>query len=103
MPDMDREALVERIARAIANNERGWVAWDDSSPDRKNRKREQARFVLDAVPELAGDGEWATAYLPLDCPRCGRHRLEYGFRAGAIRVRCEKCKASSDDDTLAAQ
>jgi hypothetical protein len=41
-------------------------------------------------------------YLPMDCPACGRRRLEYGINSdgGVIYVECEKCGAHSDDDTL---
>lgn len=41
-------------------------------------------------------------YLPMDCPTCGRRRLEYGVNdeGGVIYVECEKCGANSDDETL---
>jgi transcription elongation factor Elf1 len=41
-------------------------------------------------------------YLPMDCPTCGRRRLEYGVNTegGVIYVECEKCGANSDDETL---
>lgn len=37
----------------------------------------------------------------MDCPNCGRRRLEYGVNAegGVIYVECEKCGANSDDET----
>lgn len=41
-------------------------------------------------------------YLPMDCPTCGRTRLEYGVNdeGGVIYIECEKCGANSDDGTL---
>jgi hypothetical protein len=41
-------------------------------------------------------------YLPMDCPSCGRRRLEYGLNddGDVIYVKCEKCGANSDDETL---
>jgi hypothetical protein len=41
-------------------------------------------------------------YLPMDCPTCGRLRLEYGVNddGGVVYVECEKCGANSDDGTL---
>ena len=41
-------------------------------------------------------------YLPMDCPTCGRRRLEYGVNdeGGVIYVECEKCSSNSDDETL---
>lgn len=41
-------------------------------------------------------------YLPMDCPACGRRRLEYGTNdeGGVIYVECEKCGANSDDETF---
>jgi transposase-like protein len=41
-----------------------------------------------------------TGYLPMDCPRCGRRRLEYFINDdGALhRVKCEKCSWDSDDE-----
>jgi len=33
-------------------------------------------------------------YLPMDCPNCGRHRLEYyvNEKGAVINVVCEKCR-----------
>ena len=41
-------------------------------------------------------------YLPMDCPVCGRHRLEYGVNdeGGVVYVRCEKCGSDSDSDAF---
>lgn len=38
-------------------------------------------------------------YLPMECPRCGRSRLEYGTNAAGhvTFVRCEKCGAHSEE------
>lgn len=50
-------------------------------------------------------------YLPLDCPSCGRHRLEPEIHQveeepvfAVVRVTCEKCGASwpSEDEDEAA-
>jgi hypothetical protein len=38
-------------------------------------------------------------YLPMDCPICGRHRLEWDGK----HVRCEKCTTSSDFDGFTAE
>jgi hypothetical protein len=40
------------------------------------------------------------SYLPLDCPKCGRHRLEYRTNAdgNVVQVKCEKCAFDTDDD-----
>lgn len=39
-------------------------------------------------------------YLPIDCPACGRLRLEYGTNEAGhvVYVECEKCGASSDGE-----
>lgn len=42
------------------------------------------------------DVELIWVYLPLDCPLCGRHRLEYSIKEN--KIQCEKCEA--DHDTL---
>ena len=36
-------------------------------------------------------------YLPMDCPRCGRRRMEWDGKV----LRCEKCTASSEWDAFA--
>lgn len=38
-------------------------------------------------------------YLPMDCPVCGRRRLEYrtNDNGNVVEIKCEKCGASSDD------
>ena len=38
-------------------------------------------------------------YAPIDCPVCGRRRVEYGnSEAGRlVYLRCEKCGANSED------
>jgi hypothetical protein len=43
---------------------------------------------------------WA-AYLPMDCPVCNRHRLEYALNSdgNVIFVRCEKCYWTSEFDS----
>lgn len=42
------------------------------------------------------------AYLPMDCPLCGRRRLEYRLRQGADgwlvdAINCEKCGSEWPD------
>lgn len=46
------------------------------------------------------DARWRS-YLPLDCPACGRHRLEYRTNAdgNVVQVKCEKCGFDTDDET----
>lgn len=46
--------------------------------------------------------DFPRGYLPMDCPACGRHRLEYGVNSdgAVIYVKCEKCGANSKDETL---
>lgn len=41
-------------------------------------------------------------YLPFDCPRCDRRRLEFFLNStGALcYCKCEKCGANSEDDSL---
>jgi hypothetical protein len=54
-------------------------------------------------PTSEYNGEWPDGwerkgYLPLDCPNCGRRRLEYALRpdgGGGILLQCEKCHAAS--------
>ena len=38
-------------------------------------------------------------YLPMDCPACGRRRLEYGVNkeGGVVFIECEKCGSNSED------
>lgn len=41
-------------------------------------------------------------YLPFDCPRCDRRRLEFFLNSdgGLCYCKCEKCGANSEDDSL---
>jgi hypothetical protein len=39
-----------------------------------------------------GESRWR--YLPLDCPLCGRHRLEYD--PDSQNLECERCGASAE-------
>ena len=47
----------------------------------------------------SGAAEDWRSYLPVDCPVCNRHRLEYRLNEGGnvVHVRCEKCGWDSDD------
>jgi len=34
----------------------------------------------------------SSGYAPMDCPNCGRHRLEYYIKNGVLeQLKCEKC------------
>jgi uncharacterized protein (DUF983 family) len=52
------------------------------------------------LPEPVARWRW---YLPLDCPACGRHRLEYRTNDGGnvVQVKCEKCGFDSAHDESA--
>lgn len=52
--------------------------------------------------DLENCTEFPRGYLPMDCPNCGRRRLEYGINGdgGVVYIECEKCGANSSDDTL---
>lgn len=45
--------------------------------------------------------KWGDGVLPVDCPNCGRHRLDYGLNdtGNVVHVKCEKCSWTSDDDS----
>lgn len=45
---------------------------------------------------------WAEGVLPLDCPGCGRHRLEYGLNENGhvVFAECGKCSWNSDLDDV---
>lgn len=51
---------------------------------------------------ITGRVQWRS-YLPLDCPACGRHRLEYrtNVQGNVVQVKCEKCGFDSDDPVTA--
>jgi hypothetical protein len=56
-----------------------------------------ARALITATEER--DAVKAGGYAPMDCPVCGRHRLEWRIdEAGALAIKCEKCTTSSEDD-----
>jgi transposase-like protein len=46
--------------------------------------------------------KFPAGYLPMACPYCTRTRLEYGVNktGGVVYIKCEKCGANSDDETL---
>lgn len=55
--------------------------------------------IADAIIAELEKGDTAhedTRYLPIDCPKCGRMRLEYSL--STRRVKCEKCGARWGDD-----
>ena len=57
-------------------DESGWSLWID--PPEPCECCGELHALRDYIP---------VRYLPMDCPACGRHRLEYD----GVHVRCEKC------------
>jgi len=79
---------------------------DDAHPDIV-RQRLQESGELPPNPSWRKTGRdicdvFPRGYLPMDCPTCGRRRLQYGINieGAVVYVECEKCNANSDDETL---
>jgi hypothetical protein len=92
---------------SLADWDRGVRAIEAETRDKAMRQVvaswEQEREARELVARAASPkGERASAqgerqaliYLPLDCPVCGRHRVEWDGRV----LRCEKCTTSSEWD-----
>ena len=65
------------------------------------------RDYLEEEAELAKESKGIYAgYLPMDCPACGRRRLETWIQVDAderhfaFYVHCEKCRWNSEDADL---
>jgi len=56
--------------------------------------RKEQLEALEQAHSLASQERPRSVYLPMDCPVCGRHRVEWDGKV----LRCEKCTTSSEWD-----